>query len=246
MAKALPVLAAFVVLLLCASSYAQLENLFLNSIYPNSTLKKEVTSTVTVVSSSSSPLCNSGMVQFCKYEKKNVTEVYINRTIFSPYADQEVVKLTNLDKYDGDDKYTLATYDTTELEACGASAKSITDVFACAVQFNKETENKSGNCRTSTSAFKIAFLKSPLYKTVKGNSTDENFTLKKVYVWDPIKFNAHRFITLENNNGVYVLDALWCKSGNMTDCIKQATKRFYEDKSSVNYRGIVYKEDTIY
>ena len=101
---------------------------------------------------------------------------------------------------------------------------------------------RAGNCKTSTAAFKIAFLKSPLFKL---NKTD-NFTLKKVYVWDEASYNAHRFITLENGNGVYVLDALWCRDGKLEECVRDATRRFYEDRDSVNYRGIVYKEDKIY
>ncbi len=227
---------------LCSTAFAGLEEFFLNALYPEA--KKEVDVNINVISQESHPLCFNGFTQFCEYEQKTKTEVRRNGTIFFPFAGKRVLSLNHGRYYDRDDWHLVENFDTSELEACGRNATNISQIYRCTIEFNEEIDEMGGNCRTSTSAFKLAYLVSELAREKEvSNSTWE---LSKVYVLDNERYNAHRFVTLRNEHGYYVLDPLWCMNENdIEGCIENATDRFYNEAGGVNYRGYVYKVDRI-
>jgi hypothetical protein len=46
---------------------------------------------------------------------------------------------------------------------------------------------------------------------------------------------------LRNENGYYILDPLLCTAGTFEYCVYSHTRRFYDDPTSVAYRGKVYR-----
>jgi hypothetical protein len=121
--------------------------------------------------------------------------------------------------------------------ACAQNATSVDSVYECTKEFNRG----GGSCRTSTAAFKIAFLNSPLAKEKQG------YKLAKAFVKDSVRpLNAHRFIFLSNGNGNYVIDPYWGMFENLTTSVKKNTALFYDNPTSKNYRSIVYKVDFFY
>jgi len=228
-------LTVLTVLFLIVSVYAQLDSLFLNSFFPGS--REETNKTVETISPDSNPLCMAGFTQYCSYENKTVVEVKINQTVYYPFELKSIEKDERGWEYDSDDIYTMATYDLSSLMECSKNASDIKDVYRCTQEFNREA---NGTCLTSTSAFKLAFLNSPLPEE------NDSYKLLKVFVYDEKTYNAHRYIALKNGNGYYILDPFWCHGDDIDRCIHSHTLLFYNDAESPNYRGVVYKTAEIY
>lgn len=228
-------LTALAILFLSISVYAQLDSLFLNSFFPGS--MEETNRTVETISQISDPLCMLGFMQYCSYENKTVVDVKINSTVYYPFESKSIEKDEQGWKYDSDDIYTILSYNLTNLLSCGKNASSIKDIYKCTQEFNNYS---GGTCLTSTSAFKLAFLNSPLPKE------NGSYELFKVFVYDNETYNAHRYITLRNGNGYYILDPFWCHGDDIDKCVYSHTLLFYNDNESPNYRGIVYKTSKIY
>lgn len=172
------------------------------------------------------------------YEEKQVTEKIYDNAIFYPFNHQKLEELRT-NGWDDDDLYVLRTFDTGSLQSCGASANSIEDVYECVRSFNLGLfADGLGNCRTSTSAFKIAFTASPLAKS------NNSYKLMKAFVKDENDpFNAHRFVVLSNKNGHFVIDPYWGMFDDMNTSVIRNSDLFYDDSSSKNYRGLVYRID---
>lgn len=174
------------------------------------------------------------------YEIKTIIERELNITLVYPFGRIEM--LNGGFGYDADDSYLVKNYDTGKLIKCGKNATSVNDIYACTIKFNADLAKKmQGNCRISTSAFKIAFVNSPL----AANNSGVDFKLMKAFVKGN-GYNAHRFIVLSNDNGNFVIDPYWGINENMTTAVKKYSKAFYDDKNSTNYRGLVYKVDYFY
>ncbi|VVB65322.1 Uncharacterised protein [Candidatus Gugararchaeum adminiculabundum] len=186
----------------------------------------------------SNPLCFQGFSAFCKFTEKTEIVKKLNSSITCPFLNQTVEKLDYGCKYDEDDLDTLAHYDTRALKECGWKAESIGDVFQCSQEFNRQS---NGTCKSSTSAFKIAYCSSALAGEKK-NAT--SFEVEKIFV-SGADYNRHRFIAVKNVNGYYVLDPLWCQKGTLEECVKKDTSSFYFDQQSPNYKGFVYKTERI-
>lgn len=228
-------LTGFIVLFLMVSVYAQLDLLFLNSFFPGS--REEITKTINTISPDSNPLCMAGFTQFCSYENKTVVEVKVNKTVYYPFEWRDVERNEEGWKHDSDDEYTMAAYNLSGLMECSKNASSIKDIYRCTQEFNREV---NGSCLTSTSAFKLAFLNSPLPKE------NGSYELMKVFIRDEKTYNAHRYITLRNENGYYILDPFWCHGDDIDRCIHSHTMMFYKNEESPNYRGFVYGIAEIY
>lgn len=156
----------------------------------------------------------------------------VNLTLFYPF-DYSKVKFTYSNgSLDSDDIYVLTYYNTTGLIASVQNASSISDIYNAVRQFDINLSQEGlVNCQVSTSAFKIAFLNSPLAKE------KENYTLMKAFVNDG--YDAHRFIILSNSNGNFVIDPLWGMNENLSQSVETNSNFFYNDPSSPNYRGKV-------
>lgn len=164
------------------------------------------------------------------YEKSIYNITY---SVTHPFND-DIQSINSFNYYDDDDAYVSSKNEMNSLYDCSNYCNDIECVYSCVQNWLNTTDGV--NCRDSASAFKTAFLASG----VKGD-----YILYKAFIWDESKYNAHRFILLENSNGYYVLDPLWCKR-DIDSCVVQHTKSFYEDKTSYNYRGFVYKIDRFY
>ena len=175
------------------------------------------------------------------YATKKVIEKEMNITLVYPFNSN--VKVYNDGyKYDSDDLYLINNYQVSELVNCSKKADSINDVYKCTVEFNKKLLKQGKvNCRVSTSAFKIAFINSPL----AANGSKADFKLMKAFV-DGSNYNAHRFIVLSNKNGNFVIDPYWGMADNISTAVKKNSDSFYNNKTALNYRGLVYKVDYFY
>jgi hypothetical protein len=174
------------------------------------------------------------------YEVKKVIERELNITLVYPFG--RIETLNNGIKYDADDLYLVSNYDTSKLVKCGKNATSINDIYNCTIKFNADLyKKKQGNCRTSTSAFKIAFMNSPL----AANNSGANFKLMKAFV-KGAGYNAHRFIVLSNRNGNFVIDPYWGQNEDLSTAVKKYSNSFYNETNASNYRYLVYKVDYFY
>ena len=175
------------------------------------------------------------------YTTKKVIEKELNITLAYPFENRKIETQNSRYKYDDDDLYLVNNFETSELVDCGKNATSLNEVYNCTVEFNKKTlKEGKGNCRTSTSAFKIAFINSP----IAANNNGADFKLMKAFVKD--RYNAHRFIILSNRNGNFVIDPYWGIFDDLTASVKKISDLFYNKKNSMNYRGLVYKVDYFY
>ena len=166
------------------------------------------------------------------YEIKTVRVKVTNLTLLYPFTNVEKVEVREGSLIDEDDAYFLTHYDSSDLASCARNATSIAHIYNCVKDF---VQTNGGSCRVATSAFKVAFLNSPLRNS-------SGFSLMKAYVRDPSNpWNAHRFILLKNKNGYYVIDPYWGIFRGLEDSVVRYTKMFYDDPGSPNYRGKVYK-----
>ncbi len=228
---------AMALLLLSSMSFA-IDGLFLNSMFS----KTPDTIRVSNVLVNATPLCLQGIQSACVYENKTEVVKGTNSTVLFPFFAKKVTETKTGLKFDGNDLYTIANFNTANLTKCGSNATTIMGVYTCAVQFYRENKNKGANSRTTTSAFKIAFMASNITKTTK----DSDYTLMKVYMSDKATYNGHSFIALKNNNGYFALDAPWCFGDDMERCVKSTTRGFYEDASAPFYKGYISRTDVIY
>ena len=218
------------VLLLLAMPVMAADSIFANALYEKPAVEKRLE---TVIVAGGNALCAQGMIAYCQTETVEVEEVVGTPVLYYPFQGHETAYLYSGSQYDSDDVYTETYYNTTNLKVCAANASTITDIYTCVQEFNRE---QPGSCLTSTSAFKIAYLNSPLY------GQPHSYELSKVFVSGP-NYNAHRYVVLKNENGYYVLDPLWCRGNNTDFCITTHTKMFYDNEKAINYRGIVFKVD---
>lgn len=181
----------------------------------------------------------NGLIFNAKYRVVNVTEIIVNDTLYRPFdADAEVIrnKPKGTEVWDSDDLYTMRMYDVSGLKECGSMAGSISDIYDCVVEFNR-AHNATSTCRSSTSAFKIAFMQSRLGDVANG--TEADYSLAKAFVREGN--NGHRFIVLLNSNGYYVIDPYWGGGWGlkMAQAVKEFTRTFYDDAGSANHRSLV-------
>lgn len=230
-------LIVFLMVALAGASFA-LDSLFLNSMFP----KSPDTVMVTQVLANATPLCLQGVQSDCVYENKTVVMNGTNSTVLFPFSQKKVIEQDTGFSLDENDLYTLANFDVSNVTRCGAQASTVMDVYSCAVQFYRENKGNGANSRSTTSAFKLAFLSSGISESPK----DSDYTLMKIYMYDKETYNGHSFIALKNNNGYFALDAPWCFGDDMDRCVEATTKGFYEDSSAPFYRGYIYKTDVIY
>ena len=188
-------------------------------------------------------ILNTGLLSFMgifvETKEEIITERIINLSLLYPFDPNEVELKSSGLSLDRDDSYLVRYYDTQELIAQAKNASSISDLYDAVREFNVNLARKGiGNCRISTSAFKIAFLNSPLA------NRSNDYKLMKAFVEDG--YNAHRFIILSNKNGNFVIDPFWGKNKNMSDSVKTYSASFFDDTSAANFRGLVKKVDTFY
>jgi len=185
-------------------------------------------------------LAYMGINDVKSYEIKTIIERELNITLVYPFG--RIETLNSGFGYDADDLYLVKNYDLGNLIKCSKNATSVNNIYTCTTKFNADlTKKMQGNCRISTSAFKIAFMNSLL----AANNSGMDFKLMKAFVRGK-GYNAHRFIVLSNKNGNFVIDPYWGINENMTTAVKKYSKAFYDDKNSTNYRGLVYKVDYFY
>lgn len=175
------------------------------------------------------------------YTAKKVIEKELNITLVYPFGNRKIETQNSGYKYDEDDLYLVSNFQTYDLVACGRNSTSLNDIYNCTVEFNEKTlKEGKGNCRTSTSAFKLAFINSP----IAANNSGADFKLMKAFVKDG--YNAHRFIILSNKNGNFVIDPYWGIFNDLAASVKKNSDLFYNKESSMNYRELVYKVDYFY
>jgi hypothetical protein len=180
----------------------------------------------------------SPVVGLSSYREETVVERKANLTKLYP-LDMGVKKTQG--KLDGDDMYLTGNYNTSALLTCSANATSINDIYGCAKAFNKQLQSEGyGNCRLSTSAFKIAFLNSPLAGQRNG------YKLMKAFAQTDGGMSAHRFIILSNKEGNFVIDPFWGAGEDLNASVGRYTAAFFDDAGSANYRGSVYKIDVFH
>ncbi len=228
---------AFAFVLLAGTSFA-LDSLFLNSMFS----KTPDTIVVTNVLVNATPMCMQGIPSACVYANKTEVINGTNSTVLFPFFGKKVIEQDTGLALDDNDKYTLANFDTENLTMCGRNATSVMGIYSCAVEFYRQNKDAGANSRTTTSAFKIAFLASNLSTSQK----DSDYSLMKVYMSDMATYNGHSFIALKNKNGYFALDAPWCFGDDMDRCVEATTHGFYEDSKAPFYKGYIYKTDLIY
>jgi len=181
----------------------------------------------------------SPVIGTSRYETKTIVERKVNLTRLYPF-NLDVEKTHG--QLDGDDKYLTDNYDTSSLLKCSANTSSINDIYECTKAYNKQLAAEGyGNCRLSTSAFKIAFLNSPLAGQKNG------YGLMKAYAEGTGgSLSAHRFIVLSNKEGNFVIDPFWGADEGLKTAVDKYTATFFGDAKSPNYKDSVYKIDIFY
>ncbi|MEM2974437.1 MAG: hypothetical protein QW112_02320 [Candidatus Micrarchaeia archaeon] len=182
------------------------------------------------------------------YKTERIIEKQLNITLLYPFDKIEV--WNNGARYDEDDIYLIRNYNLSVLMNCSRNATSIEEVYSCTAEFNKGLLKEGrGNCRISTSAFKLAFLNSKLYSNMNISTAEGNFKLMKAFAkgdTPSTKYSNHRFILLSNKNGNFVIDPYWGMFEDLNKSVVKYSRSFYDDDNSLNYRRLVYKVDYFY
>ncbi len=218
----------FCFILLIFSVFA-IDDIFTKEFYSKGT---EVIYTTTSITQQN-PYCLMGLVGFCEFEEITVTRFIKNNKLFSPFPKDIDIIQRNTEQYSmyTYEDYRLINYLTEEELKSSKNMTTFEDIYLKTIEISY---SKHLNCKESASLFKMLYINSQL------RDTDKNYTLLKIYTYDNA-YIAHRFNALKNENGYYILDPLSCTAGSFEYCIYSHTRRFYDDPTSILYRGKVYR-----
>lgn len=218
----------FIFLLLSVMIFAA-DDIFTKAFYPKGT---EITYTTTRITEQN-PYCLMGLMKYCEFEEVQITRYLENNKLYYPFPKEIDSIFRNTPEnslYDAED-YRLMNYLTKADLDSSRNISTIENVYFKTIEISFREHL---NCKESSSLFKILYLKSQL------RNSKQNYTLLKIFTYDNV-YTAHRFNALRNENGYYILDPLSCTAGSFNYCVYSHTRRFYDDPTSVLYRGRVYR-----
>ncbi|MFA5383000.1 MAG: hypothetical protein WC356_07570 [Candidatus Micrarchaeia archaeon] len=216
----------FILLLLSVFIFAS-DDIFTKAFYPTYT---EVIYTTTSLIEQN-PYCLMGFVHYCNFEEVKIIRHIENFKLFNPFPKEvDFINLNNSRLYSAEDYRIINKISKEELYS-SKEMNRIEDIYYKTIEISFRDHI---NCKESASLFKILYLNSKI-KDIK-----QNYTLLKIYTYDNA-YTAHRFNALKNENGYYILDPLSCTAGSFDYCVYSHTRRFYDDPSSILYRGRVYR-----
>lgn len=218
----------FCFILLLSSIFA-IDDIFTKEFYSKGT--EIVYSTIRIVEQN--PYCLMGLMSYCQFEEVRVVRYIQNYKLFFPFPKEANTIKRSLEQFNiySYEDYTLMNYLENEDLKASKDMNNIEDIYFKTIEISYREQL---NCKESASLFKILYLNSQLanYK--------QNYTLLKIFTYDN-EYTAHRFNALKNENGYYILDPLSCTAGSFEYCVYSHTRRFYDDPSSILYRGKVYR-----
>jgi len=218
----------FCFILLFSSIYA-IDDIFTKEFYSKGT--EMIYSTTRIVEQN--PYCLMGLMGYCNLEEVKVVQYIRNQKLYLPFP-KEALEIKR-----GIGQYSLYSYEDYVLmnylsDADLKSSKDMNSIEEIYLKTIEVSYKEHLNCKESASLFKILYLNSQLI------NHKQNYTLLKIYTYDNV-YTAHRFNALKNENGYYILDPLSCTVGSFEYCVYSHTRRFYDDPSSILYRGKVYR-----
>lgn len=203
------------------------DEIFTKAFYPKG---RNITYTTTRIVEQN-PYCLIGLTKYCEFEEVTVVRFFENKKLYDPFP--AAADLIEIKGYDREDTALISFLGEQEVTAY-PNLSTIEEVYFKTMEI---TYANSLNCKESASLFKILYLNSKL--PTESNKT-QNYSLLKIFTYDNV-YTAHRFNALKNENGYYILDPLLCTAGSFEYCVYSHTRRFYDDPTSVAYRGRVYK-----